>query len=180
MRTLYRMFARGHFKIQLLPMKGKRHPNEYVERLGKAGRLGRSIYQRSQDSPRYQHEFGHFEADTVQGKAHHGAVMTLVERKSKVMIVLNVHYKTDKAVNQHLDQWFAKLPRHFVKSITFDNGKEFAGWRVIANKHDIHTYFAEVGAPNQRGLNEKNNGILRRDSLSKRLDFRQLPNDLIA
>lgn len=182
MRTLYRMFARGQYQFttQQLPMKGKRHPNGYVERRGKAGHLGRSIYQRYQDFPHYQHEFGHFEADTVQGKAHRGAVMTLVERQSKVMIVLNVHQKTAKSVNQHLDQWLSKLPRHFVRSITFDNGKEFAGWREIANKHDLHTYFAKVGAPNQRGLNENNNGILRRDGLSKRLDFRHLPNELIT
>ncbi|PAY51770.1 IS30 family transposase, partial [Ligilactobacillus salivarius] len=182
MRTLYRMFARGqyNFAVQQLPMKGKRHPNGYVERRGKAGHLGRSIYQRYHDFPHYQHEFGHFEADTVQGKAHRGAVMTLVERQSKVMIVLNVHRKTDEAVNYHLDKWLSKIPRHFVKSITFDNGKEFAGWREIANKHDLHTYFAEVGAPNQRGLNENNNGILRRDGLSKRLDFRNLPDELIT
>ena len=106
--------------------------------------------------------------------------MTLVERQSKVMIVLNVHRKTDEAVNYHLDKWLSKMPRHFVKSITFDNGKGFAGWREIANKHDLHTYFAEVGAPNQRGLNENNNGILRRDGLSKRLDFRNLPDELIT
>ena len=182
MRTLYRMFARGqyNFTVQQLPMKGKRHPNGYVERRGKAGHLGRSIYQRYHDFPHFQHEFGHFEADTVQGKAHHGAVMTLVERQSKVMIVLNVHRKTDEAVNYHLDKWLSKIPRHFVKSLTFDNGKEFAGWREIANKHDLHTYFAEVGAPNQRGLNENNNGILRRDGLSKRLDFRNLPDELIT
>ena len=182
MGTLYRMFARGqyNFAVQQLPMKGKRHPNGYVERRGKAGHLGRSIYQRYHDFPHYQHEFGHFEADTVQGKAHRGAVMTLVERQSKVMIVLNVHRKTDEAVNYHLDKWLSKMPRHFVKSITFDNGKEFAGWREIANKHDLHTYFAEVGAPNQRGLNENNNGILRRDGLSKRLDFRNLPDELIT
>lgn len=182
MRTLYRMFAREqyNFNAQQLPMKGKRHPNGYVERRGKAGQLGRSIYQRYQDFPHYQDEFGHFEADTVQGKAHRGAVMTLVERQSKVMIVLNVHRKTDEAVNCHLDKWLSKMPRHLVKSITFDNGKEFAGWRGIANKHDIHTYFAEVGAPNQRGLNENNNGILRRDGLSKRLDFRNLHDELIT
>ena len=182
MRTLYRMFARGQyqFNVRQLPMKGKRHPNGYVERRGKSGQLGRSIYHRYHDFPHYQHEFGHFEADTVQGKAHHGAVMTLVERLSKVMIVLNIHHKTDEVVNQHLSQWLDKMPRHFVKSITFDNGKEFAGWREIANRYDLQTYFAEVGAPNQRGLNENNNGILRRDGLSKHLDFRYLPDELVT
>lgn len=119
MRTLYRMFTRGQygFNVQQLPMKDKRHPNGYIERRGKAGHLGCSIYQRYRDFPHYQHEFGHFETDTVQGKARQGAVMTLVERQSKVMIVLNVHRKTTETVNQHLDQWLSKLPRHFVKSI---------------------------------------------------------------
>ncbi|WP_283588215.1 IS30 family transposase [Limosilactobacillus viscerum] len=182
MRTLYRMFERGQygFAVSQLPMKGQRHPNGYVEHRGKAGQLGRSIYQRYQDFPDYQHEFGHLEADTVQGKAHHGAVMTLVERKSKLEIVLNVHYKTAESVNYHLDQWLSKMPRHLFKSITFDNGKEFAGWREIANKHDIQTYFAEVGAPNQRGLNENTNGLLHRDGLSKRKDFRNLPDELVT
>ena len=106
--------------------------------------------------------------------------MTLTERQSKVEIVLNVHEKTADAINQHLGQWLRKFPRHFFKSITFDNGKEFAGWREIANQFDLHTYFAEVGAPNQRGLNENNNGLLRRDGLTKQLDFRNLPDELVT
>ena len=57
MRTLYRMFARNQygFSVKQLPMKGKRHPNGYVERRGKTGQLGRSIYQRYRDFPHYQH-----------------------------------------------------------------------------------------------------------------------------
>ena len=71
MRTLYRMFARGQyrFNVRQLPMKGKRHPNGYVERRGKAGHLGRSIYQRYQYFPHYQHEFGHFEARHCAGES---------------------------------------------------------------------------------------------------------------
>lgn len=106
LHTLYRMFARGqsNFNVRQLPMHGKRHPNGYVERRGKTGHLGRSIYQRYADFPHYKDKFGHFEADTVQGKAHRGAVMTLVEQQSKVVIVLNIHRKTDEAVNYHLDK----------------------------------------------------------------------------
>ena len=91
-----------------------------------------------------------------------------------------MHEKTADAINQHLSQWLRKFPRHFFKSITFDNGKEFAGWREIANQFDLHTYFAEVGAPNQRGLNENNNGLLRRDGLTKQLDFRNLLDELVT
>lgn len=178
-KTVYNWIDQGWLDVQLpdLPDHGIRR-HRAKEKRGTFSH-GRSIEERSHKVETRQ-EFGHFEADTVQGKAHRGAVMTLVERQSKVMIVLNVHRKTDEAVNYHLDKWLSKMPRHFVKSITFDNGKEFAGWREIANKHDLHTYFAEVGAPNQRGLNENNNGILRRDGLSKRLDFRNLPDELIT
>ena len=82
LRILYRMFERGQFgfDVRSLPMRGKRHPNGYVERRGKAGQLGRSIHERAKDFPHYATEFGHLEADTVQGKKHQGAVMTLTER----------------------------------------------------------------------------------------------------
>ena len=180
MRTLYRLFERGNFDVRTLPMKGKRRPNGYVERRGKAGQLGQSIHQRAIDFPNFNREFGHLEADTVQGKGHQGAVMTLVERTSKVEVILNVHSKTATSVIQHLQEWLAKFPPHFFKSITFDNGKEFADWRAIANQFDLQTYFAEVGAPNQRGLNENNNGLLRRDGLHKGRDLRHLADEEVA
>lgn len=105
--------------------------------------------------------------------------MALVERVSKVEIILNIHHKTVAHVNHALDQWLAQLPQHLFKSITFDNGKEFAGWCEIANQYDLNTYFAEVDAPNQRGLNESNNGLIRRDGLTKELDFRNLYDGLV-
>ncbi|KRM94888.1 transposase [Liquorilactobacillus aquaticus DSM 21051] len=141
--------------MKLLPMKGKRHPNGYVERRGKAGRLGRSIYQRYQDYPHFQHDFCHLEADTVQGKAHQGAVITLVEWFSKVEIILNIQQKSTECVNKHLNQWLSQQLKHLFKLITFDNGKEFTGWKEIANKYDISTYFAEVRAPNQTWVKRK-------------------------
>ena len=162
MRTLYRMFKRGQFDVSTLPMKGKRHPNGYVEHRGKAGQLGRSVHNRKTDYPKFRQEFGHLEGDTVQGRNHQGAVTTLVERLSKVEIVLNSHYKSADAVTSTLRKWLQGVPRHLFKSITFDNGKEFANWRAIANEFDLNIYFADVGAPNQRGLNENNNGLLRR------------------
>ena len=69
-----------------------------------------------------------------------------------------------------------KVSTPFFKSITFDNGKEFADWRAIANQFDLQTYFAEVGAP----LNENNNGLLRRDGLHKGRDLRHLADEEVA
>ena len=65
--------------------------------------LGRALLELHQDYPNYHNEFGHLEADTIQGKKHRGAVMTLVERKSKAVIILNTRHKTDKAIFEKLD-----------------------------------------------------------------------------
>ncbi|MCT3259348.1 IS30 family transposase [Lactiplantibacillus plantarum] len=180
-RTLYRIFKRDAFGLfaKDLPMHGQRHPNGYVERRGKAGQLGRDLKTRYQDYPNFKREFGHLEGDTVQGKNHHGAVTTLVERQTKVAIVLNSHTKSSQNVNRSLAAWLTKLPRHLFKSITFDNGKEFAGWRTIANQFDLNIYFAAVGAPNQRGLNENTNNLLRKDGLHHDLIMDQLSDEFV-
>lgn len=70
------------------------------------------IYQRYQDYQHFQHAFGHLEADTVQGKAHQGAVMTLVERLSKIEIILNIQQKSTECVNKYLEQWLSQQPKH--------------------------------------------------------------------
>lgn len=180
-RTLYRIFKRDAFGLfaKDLPMHGQRHPNGYVERRGKAGQLGRDLKTRYQDYPNFKREFGHLEGDTVQGKNHQGAVTTLVERQTKVAIVLNSHTNSSQNVNSSLAAWLTKLPRHLFKSITFDNGKEFAGWRMIANQFDLNIYFAAVGAPNQRGLNENTNNLLRKDGLHHDLIMDQLSDEFV-
>lgn len=180
-RTLYRIFKHDAFGLfaKDLPMHGQRHPNGYVERRGKAGQLGRDLKTRYQDYPNFKREFDHLEGDTVQGKNHQGAVTTLVERQTKVAIVLNSHTKSSQNVNRSLAAWLTKLPRHLFKSITFDNGKEFAGWRTIANQFDLNIYFAAVGAPNQRGLNENTNNLLRKDGLHHNLIMDQLSDEFV-
>ncbi|MBS1007136.1 IS30 family transposase [Levilactobacillus brevis] len=180
-RTLYRIFERGAFGLssQSLPMHGKRHPNGYVERRGKAGQLGRDLKTRYQDYPNFNQEFGHLEGDTIQGKNHQGAVTTLVERQTKVAIVLNSNTKSSKDINRSIETWLAQLPRHLFKSITFDNGKEFAGWRTIANQFDLNIYFAAVGAPNQRGLSENTNGLLRKDGLNHEIAMDNLSDTFV-
>lgn len=178
-RTLYCMFTRGEFDVSSLPMKGKRHPNDYIERRGKVSHVGRSIHTRLKDYPAYNQEFGHLEGDTIIGKQHHEAIMTLVERQSKMLITLNVHERSASNIETQTINWSKQLPKHLFKSITFDNGKEFSNWKQIANEADVDIYFSDVGAPNQRGLNENCNGLLRKDGLKKSLDLENLPDSLV-
>lgn len=68
-------------------MKGKRKPNSHKETRGKQA-FRRSIHDRKTDYDNFNHEFAHLEGDTIVGRKHKSAVITLVERLSKVIIIL--------------------------------------------------------------------------------------------
>lgn len=151
-------------------MKGNRKPNGYLEKRGKQS-YRRTIDQRNSEYPNYEKEFGHLEGDTIVGKDHKSAVLTLAERQSKLIIALRIKGRKAEDIQETFDNWFKDIPRNLFKSITFDCGKEFSQWKTLSNKHDINVYFAEPGRPSQRGLNENSNELLRRDGLPKQMDF---------
>src|SRR5699024_8070459 len=124
MRTLYRKFASNEFDQEQLPMQGRRKPNGHQEKRGKQN-FKRSIRDRDHDYPDYQDEFGHLEGDTIVGRHHKSAVITLVERLTKCIIAIKPNGRQAADVETSLNKWFGPLPRHIFKSIIFDNGKEF-------------------------------------------------------
>ncbi|MDT2835282.1 IS30 family transposase [Vagococcus carniphilus] len=177
-RTLYHMFSRGIFNKMSLPMKGKRKSNGHKEKRGKQA-FKRSIHDRKQEHIEFNTEFGHLEGDTIVGAHHKSAVITLVERLSKVIITLKPSGRQAVDIENSLNNWFKQIPKHLFKSITFDCGKEFSNWKEVSNHHDIDIYFADPGTPSQRGLNENSNGLLRKDGLPKRMDFNQVDDSFI-
>lgn len=170
-KTLYRRFKDDEqLNISTLPLKGKRKPNGHQETRGKHSST-RSIHSRKDSYSQFDTEFGHLEGDTIVGKKHKSAIITLVERQSKIIITLKPDGRTAKAVGYRMSQFLAHCPHHLFKSITFDCGKEFSNWKSLSNDHDIDIFFADPGCPGQRGLNERSNGLLRHDGLAKQMDF---------
>ncbi|HFL7330353.1 TPA: IS30 family transposase, partial [Enterococcus faecium] len=177
-RTLYRMFQTGAFNVRDLPMKGKRKPNGHQEKRGKQA-FRRSIHERIKEHPEFENEFGHLEGDTIVGRKHKSAVITLVERLSKVIITLKPAGRQAMDIENRINHWFQTVPKHLFKSITFDCGKEFSNWKAMGNQNDIDIYFADPGTPSQRALNEHSNGLLRRDGLVKAMDFNEVSESFI-
>jgi transposase, IS30 family len=103
---------------------------------------------------------GDWEGDTVVGKDHQGFLVTLVERKSRYTLAAQVDTKEALPVCEAI---IAMLRPHkqVCHTITFDNGKEFAQHRYIANCLDTAVYFAHPYCSWERGLNENTNGLLR-------------------
>ncbi|MHC0240605.1 IS30 family transposase, partial [Enterococcus faecium] len=111
------LFSKGIFDIDTLPMRGKRKPNGHQEKRGKQ-QYQRSIHDRSDNYPDFNSEFGHLEGDTIVGIHHKSAVITLVERLSKVIITIKPNGRKALDIETALNQWFSRFPKNFFKSIT--------------------------------------------------------------
>lgn len=172
-RTLYRLFKANYFDITKLPMKGKRKPNGHNERRGRQA-FKRNISERLTDYTQFNQEFGHLEGDTIVGVHHKSAVITLIERLSKVIITLKPEGRKATDIEKATTAWLQSIPKNMFKSLTFDCGKEFSNWKEMSNSNDISIYFADPGTPSQRGLNKNSNGILCRNGLQKKMDFNQV------
>ena len=105
-------------------------------------------------------ELGHWEADTIIGKGHDGVLLTLVERCTKFVLIVKLKSKNALALAKEAVKALprSKLP---VKTITFDNGLEFACHEHIARQLKASTYFAHPYHSWERGLNENTNGLIR-------------------
>jgi IS30 family transposase len=103
---------------------------------------------------------GDWEADTVIGKNHRQAIVSIVERKTGFTLIQKVERKTALAVSQAMIG-LLKPHRKKVRTITSDNGKEFAGHEEIASKLKANFYFAHPYSSWERGTNENTNGLIR-------------------
>ena len=112
-------------------------------------------------------QVGHWECDTVIGASHKGAVVTMVERKSGYAVMTKVEKKTSELVSSAIVDKLQPLAAR-VKTLTFDNGKEFAGHAHIDQQLQSTAYFARPFASWERGSNENLNGLLRQYVPKKR------------
>jgi IS30 family transposase len=112
-------------------------------------------------------QVGHWECDTVIGANHKGAVVTMVERKSGYAVMAKVEKKTSELVSSAIVDKLQPLAAR-VKTLTFDNGKEFAGHAHIDQQLQSTAYFARPFASWERGSNENLNGLLRQYVPKKR------------
>lgn len=103
---------------------------------------------------------GDWEVDTIIGKGHRQAIVTLTERKSRLALLRKVERKTAQAVADAVIDLLKPFsqPLH---TITADNGKEFADHERIANDLHADIYFAHPYSSWERGSNENMNGLVR-------------------
>ena len=112
-------------------------------------------------------QVGHWEGDTVIGAAHKQAIVTLVVRKSGFSVLAKVSNKSADLLGRAIEAKLKPLNSR-VKTLTVDNGKEFADHQAIDQALGIQTYFVDPYCSLQRGSDENFNGLLRQYIPKKR------------
>lgn len=120
---------------------------------------------------------GDWEGDTVVGKDQQGAVVTLVDRRSRYTLARRVDSKHASGVCAAICS-LLKPYKNQCHTITFDNGTEFAGHATMAAHLEAAVYFAHPYHSWERGLNENTNGLIRQYH-PKKTNFKLVSHDEI-
>jgi len=166
--TIYRTLfiqARGALKKELLEhlrrtrvMRRSRH---HTQKTADHGRITDTVSIRERPAEAEDRAVpGHWEGDLLFG-SHNSQIATLVERKTRYLMLTRVASKDTETVIDALIEQAQKLPRELYKSLTWDRGKEMADHRRFSLATDVKVYFCDPQQPWQRGSNENTNGLLR-------------------
>jgi IS30 family transposase len=112
---------------------------------------------------------GDWELDTIIGKGHKQALVSITERRSRLTLVAKVKRKSAALVSRSIQRLLAPIASK-VFTLTSDNGKEFARHQEIAAALQANFYFAHPYSSWERGLNENTNGLIRQ-YFPKKHDF---------
>ena len=104
---------------------------------------------------------GHWEGDLIKGAFNRSAVGTVVERKTRYLILSKMHGCTADAALEGFTRQMKRLPAALRRSMTYDRGSEMACHPELARRLKIDIWFCDPHAPWQRGSNENTNGLLR-------------------
>lgn len=166
--TLYHWIDRGIMRtknIDLLEKVSRKPRNDSPTYRENRRVLGPSIKDRPEEIESREH-FGHWEIDTMLGARDKDdpVLLTLAERKTRLEIILKIDQQDQDNVDQamkHLYKQLGDQAADIFKTITSDNGSEFAGiYEMLMDTTDV--FFAQPYAPYERGTKENQHKLIRR------------------
>lgn len=171
-KTFYNYIYDG--KVSIKPIDLRRMTRRKTKNIWKTyiskRQKGTSITKRPQ-SIETREEFGQWEGNLVTGPrdGQNGAYLTLIERKTRFYYMIPITSKSSKKVYMRinrLNKFYGDDFKNILKSITFDNGGEFARWKNMEKKQgtkEMRTtiYFGRSYHSSDRALNENCNGLVR-------------------
>ena len=166
--TIYRTLfiqARGALKKELLAhlrrTRTMRRSRHHTQKDGKHGRIKDAVSISERPAEVEDRAVpGHWEGDLIIGSGN-SQIATLVERKTRYVILVRVKSKDTETVINALIKQAHKLPRELNKSLTWDRGSEMHDHKRFTLDTHVKVYFCDPRSPWQRGTNENTNGLLR-------------------
>lgn len=157
-------FAKNILLWKYLPRKRRKRnkrQDKTKSRISKPVKEKKSIHERPEEAEKKE-EIGHWEGDTVVGKNNDGYTVTLLERVTQLYLTAWMPNKEAGTCVRAIIEAFGDIPNEKIKTITFDNGTEFANFTEIEELFECDVFFADPYSSWQRGSNERSNGLLRR------------------
>lgn len=113
---------------------------------------------------------GHWEGDLIMGKDHKTAMGSIVERKTRTVILVKLKKKDATSVRRSFENELKTLPQQMKLSLTYDQGKEMSEHKLFTKNTKMKVYFCHPSSPWERGTNENTNMLIR-DYFPKGTDF---------
>lgn len=179
--TIYNYIYRKQKHGSTLYQKLRRKPKKRRKRLKREDNRGKIpnkvMIDKRPQIVETKDRIGDWEGDTIIGKDHQSAMLTLVERKSKFTIIIPLAAKKAIEVEEKILNLLPNIPIP-VHTITFDNGTEFTNHVNIAQGVNCQVYFAFPYHSWERGLNENTNGLIRQ-YIPKKTDFNDFSDEYV-
>ena len=117
---------------------------------------------------------GHWEGDMLIGSNNKSAIGTLVERTTRLTLLVKLKDQDATTVRKAFAREFRRLPPGLKRTLTYDRGKEMAHHKLFSKNTKITVYFAHPHSPWERGTNENTNSLIRQ-FFPKHTDFCKVP-----
>lgn len=164
---------KGALKKELIKGLRQKHAYRYdrvFRRLRKTEGLREATIEQRPKSVEQRKIPGHWEGDLVVGTRNGSALGSLVERKTRFLLLVPIARTDAKTVSRAFAKAFLTLPEHVRRSMTYDQGTEMSERHWLSEAAGIDIYLAHPRSPWERGTNENTNGLIR-DFFPKSTNF---------
>lgn len=159
--------------IRLLPQHKPKRSGRPKREIYMGSIIGRVSIDQRPASVETRLEEGHWEGDLIIGKGQKSAIGTLVERMTRLTIIVPLSSKKSKHVVDAFADRLNALPKNMRRTLTYDNGIEMAEHIYFTYRTGMPVYFAHPYSSWERPTNENTNGLIRR-KFKKKTDFNRV------